>query len=36
VVWVHLRNGLYANVLFDRLVGALRIRTADALSQETL
>ncbi len=24
-LWVHLRNGLYANALFDRLVGALRV-----------
>jgi NAD(P)H-quinone oxidoreductase subunit 5 len=26
--YVHLRNGLYANVWFDRWVGALRVRGA--------
>lgn len=29
-LWVHLHNGLYANLLFDRLVGALRVRGADS------
>ena len=32
-LWVHLRNGLYANALFDRLVGALRIAPAPTLRE---
>jgi NAD(P)H-quinone oxidoreductase subunit 5 len=27
---LHLRNGLYANAMFDRVVGALRMPAADA------
>lgn len=35
-LWVHLHNDLYANVLFDRLVGALRLRAVTPLTRETL
>ena len=35
-LWVHLHNGLYANHLFDRLVGALRVPAADPLTREIL
>ena len=34
-LYLHLRNGLYANALFDRLVGALRPLPSRTLSTET-
>lgn len=33
---VHLRNGFYANALFDRLIGALNIHSSPSLSKEDI
>jgi NAD(P)H-quinone oxidoreductase subunit 5 len=33
--YVHVRNGFYANAVFDRLVGALRLRPRPTLTAET-